>query len=48
LEADARGRNIENSGDNYVLKDTQNPYSIAFDTKKGFLRPENKYYWDVY
>ena len=48
LEANTRGRNFENSGDDFVLKETQNPYNTVFATKKGFLSPINEYYWDVY
>jgi REP element-mobilizing transposase RayT len=48
LEANSRGRNIENSGDDYVLKETQNPYNTVFATKKGFLSRKNEYFWDIY
>jgi putative transposase len=44
----AVGRNVKAETENYSVKENQTSYNAVFTPKKGLLRPNNRYFWDVF
>ncbi|MDH3973582.1 MAG: transposase [Deltaproteobacteria bacterium] len=42
----ANNGRLKEKGDQYVLREEVNAYSVHFDPKMGALSPENSYYWN--
>jgi REP element-mobilizing transposase RayT len=47
LGAKAMGRKALENNEDYVLKESQNPYSRVFAPEKCTLRPKNDYFWQA-
>jgi putative transposase len=47
LGARAIGREVIEDNENYVLRESQTPYSPLFTPEKYALRPENSFFWDI-
>jgi hypothetical protein len=47
LGAKAMGRKAFENNEDYVLKESQNPYSRAFTPEKFTLSPKNDYFWQA-
>jgi REP element-mobilizing transposase RayT len=47
LGAKAIGRKASENNEDYVLKESQNPYSSVFAPEKGSLRLKNEHFWQV-
>ncbi|ODS33041.1 MAG: hypothetical protein SCARUB_01803 [Candidatus Scalindua rubra] len=43
----AQGRKVVECNDKFVLRELTVPYNTHHSPKKGLLRPENSYYWEV-
>ena len=44
----AVGRNVKAEIENYSVKENQASYNAVFTPEKEPLRPNNRYFWDVF